>query len=717
MQIIYSEKGHFFHLSTSEMSYVFGITPDKRLVNLYWGAQLSGEESILPLAEEVYASFKAPGDVDVKLVRTFEITSGEPFDYTSPALKIVFPDGVRSLRLLYQSCKIEENHLTVTLRDAVYPFEVELHYKGYADLPLISRYIVLNNMCGEPVTVDAAKSASFHLPGGESYRLTHLSGNQCAEYTKNTVMLTQARTVIQNNRVTCGAAQATPFFALDKEGKATETSGEIYFGVLSWSGDFSIVVENQYPKQVSVIGGMGTDFENVILKPGETLKTPDFTAGFVSCGFERMSEVFYDWQFDHICPRGRKTDKAHAERPVIYNSWYPFSFNVNEENCISMIDECASIGAELFVIDDGWMPGRTNDHTGLGDWVADSVRFPHGLRPVADYCHKKGLLFGLWVEPEMVNPDSDLYRAHPDWVIHDPTRPRTEQRNQLVLNLAREDVYEWMVAMLDRVVTEYKLDYLKWDMNRYVSEDGWPDAPAEDRKSLSFRYTRNLFRVWEHLNAVYPDLLLENCASGGGRSDFGMVPYADRINRSDNADPVDVMVIHEGFSMLFIPKTAGGAGNIAPAKHHIHMRETPLSFRSVWGMTGSMSIGINLLTADKDTKEELKRIVARFKTLRGDLQNAYVYRIASAYDHPYVLFEYVRRDRKAFTLFAFGHGMRAWDLQLPRFRMRGLLPDAVYVSEDGRELTGEALMQIGLKVSLRGDYASDMSTWKIKEIQ
>ncbi|MCQ2445696.1 MAG: alpha-galactosidase [Clostridia bacterium] len=715
MKITYSEKGQYFHLSTSEMSYAFGVTPDKRLVNLYWGAELASDESLLPLAEEVLTPFTASGGVDVKKAPTFELTFGEPFDYTAPAVKVVFPDGVRSLRLVYKEHRITENHLVVTLRDAVYPFEVELHYKGYADLPLISRYVVLHNLSRAPVTVDAAKSASFHLPGGEKYRLTHLSGSWGAEYTKNTLMLTQARTVIQNNRLTASAAQATPFFALDKDGAATETSGEVYFGVLAWSGDFSIIVENQYPKQVSVVGGMGSDFENYILKPDERLETPVFTAGFVAGGFERMSEVFYDWQFDHLIPRGKKTDKAHAERPVIYNSWYPFEFRVNEENCLGMVDECAALGAELFVIDDGWMPGRTTDHAGLGDWVADPKRFPNGLRPIADRCHKKGLLFGLWVEPEMVNPDSDLYRAHPDWVIHDPTRPRTEQRTQLVLNLAREDVFEWMIAMLDRVVTDYKLDYLKWDMNRYVTEDGWPDAPIEEQKSLAIRYTQNLFRVWEHLNETYPDLLLENCASGGGRSDFGMVPYADRINRSDNADPVDIMVIHEGFSMLFIPKTAGGAGNIAPAVHHIHGRKTLLSYRSVWGMTGSMSIGINLLTADEETKSELKRVIARFKTLRGDLQNAYVYRIASAYEHPYALFEYVRRDRKAFTLFAFGHGMRAWDLRLPRFRMRGLIPDAVYVSEDGKEMTGEALMQIGLTVSFKGDYASAMSVWKLKE--
>ena len=252
-------------------------------------------------------------------------------------------------------------------------------------------------------------------------------------------------------------------------------------------------------------------------------------------------------------------------------------------------------------------------------------------------------------------------------------------------------------------------------MNRFVTENGWPDAPAEERQSLAIRYTQNILKIWAHMNEKYPDLLLENCASGGGRSDFGMVPFADRINRSDNADPVDIMVIHEGFSMLFVPKTAGGAGNIAPARHHIHQRPTPLDFRVHWGMTGSMSIGINLLTASKEELDTIKAAIAEFKRLRPDLQNAYVYRIASAAEHPYALFQYVRRDRRAFTLFAFAHGMRNWDLRLPRFRMRGLLPQAVYRCEDGREMTGEALMGYGLALALKGDCASVMSVWHLKE--
>ena len=715
MKIIWNAEHKYFHLRTGEMSYLMGVTPDERLLHLYWGAALGSEDSAAEIAGEMLQSYVHPEGVDSKadFYSRHEVSTMTPGDYSDPVLLCVHPDGVRSLRLVYQGHKIEENHLVVFLRDKVYPFAVEAHYQGWGDLPLLSRWLVVHNENTETVEMDAMKSAAWYLPWGRDYRLTHLSGNWGSEYTKNQLMLTQARTVLQNNRVTPSTAQQMPFFALDPEGKTTEQAGELFFGVLHWSGDFNITVESQYGKRVSVSGGLNDLTGNYLLKAGEEFETPHFTGGFVSRGFERMSEVFYDWQFDYLMPRGKKTDKAHAERPVIYNSWYPFLFDVNEENCLAMVDKCADLGVELFVIDDGWMPKRVNDKAGLGDWVADPKRFPHGMEVIADKCHEKGMLFGLWVEPEMVNPDSDLYRTHPDWIIGDPTRPHTLQRNQLVLNLARDDVRDWAIGWLDRVIEDYKLDYLKWDMNRYVTENGWPDAPKEERKSLSIRFTRNLLKIWQHMNEKYPDLLLENCASGGGRSDFGMVPYADRINRSDNADPVDIMVIHEGFSMLFVPKTAGGAGNIAPARHHIHNRPTPLDFRIHWGMTGSMSIGINILTASEEEMAALRQAIVDFKRLRGDLQDAYVYRIASALEHPYAIFQYVRRDRKAFTLFAFAHGMRNWDLMLPRFRMRGLIPGAVYECEDGRKMTGEALMNFGVQLKLRGDCDSVMDVWHL----
>ena len=714
MNIHWDSDTRCFHLQTPEMSYAFCVTADGRLVHLYWGGAMR-DASLRAMAAEPRKEYNPADGVNQWGLPEYEVPTMEPGDFSDPLLVAVQPDGVRSLRLQYRSHEVRGEELVVTLRDRVYPFEVEAHYKGWGELPLVSRWLVLRNAGEEPIRLNRLQSAAWHVPAGE-WRLTHLSGSWGCEYTRNEVMLTQARTVLQNNRITCGAAQQTPFFALDAGGRATETMGELFFGVLHWSGNFSITAEKQFGQEIAVSGGIN-DFDcEYVLRPGEALDTPMFTGGFVARGFERMSEVFYDWQFDALLPRGKEVCKPHLERPVIYNSWYPFEFDVTEEKCLALIDKCVEMGVEMFVIDDGWMPGRVNDKAGLGDWVVDKARFPHGMRVISDKCHKNGMRFGLWVEPEMVNPDSELYRAHPDWVIHDPTRPRTEQRTQLVLNLARDDVRDWAIGWLDELIEGCGLDYLKWDMNRYVFENGWPDAAPEERRSLSIRYTRNLMAIWRHLNEAHPDVLFENCASGGGRSDFGMVQYADRINRSDNADPVDLLTLHEGFSMLFLPQTGGGAGNIAPARHHIHGRPTPLDFRIHWGMTGWMSIGINLLTAPQEELEQLKAAVAEYKVRRAELQDSYVYRIASAREKPYAVFQYVNRSRRAFTLFAFAHGMHCRDLEMPRLRMRGLVPDAWYVCEDGRRMTGEALMHYGLQLQLKGDCDSLMERWAMEEI-
>ena len=717
MNITYDANRRLFHLFSDEMSYAFLITDKGKLINIYWGKRLVHEDALDFLLASVrqmtYAASVAGGVGQCN--NRYELRTQEPFNYAAPCLMADFADGTRTVRLVYVSHEIKQDELRIRMKDEFYPLEVELLYKTYGNLPLISRSYVVKNTGSESFRLTEFTSASWYLPQGVQYRMTHFSGYWGSEYTINRHMLTQSRTVLQNSRLTCGAAQQTPFFALDARGEATETSGEVFFGVLHWSGDFAITVEEEYGKFVSVSGGIHSPNAAKTLQAGEAFEVPFFTCGYSARGFERMSEVFYDWQFDYLCPRGENTDKAHASRPIIYNSWYPYKFDVYEENMLALIDKAADVGAELFVIDDGWMPKRVNSQAGLGDWIADPARFPRGMKPIADRCHEKGMLFGIWVEPEMLNPDSDLYRAHPDWVIREENREKSLQRTQLILNLARDDVRDWAIDWLDKLINEFELDYLKWDMNRYGSEIGWPGATKAERDEMSIRYTKNLYAIWQSMNERHPDVLFENCASGGGRSDFGMVPYADRINRSDNADPVDVMVLHEGFSMLFLPKTAGGAGTIAPARHHIHLRETPLAFRGHWGMTGSMGIGINLLTADAETLTELKAITDKFKRLRGDLQNSYVYRIASARENPYAIFQYVRRDRKAFTVFAFGHGMRNWDLPMPDFRLRGLLPDALYRDEDGNVYRGEALMQFGIQLPMKGDYASIMRTFTMIE--
>lgn len=703
MKITFDDKRRVFRIANEEMEYAFAIAEDGNLTNLHWGHSLgSVSDYELLLQNEKYMM---PGE---RLYRRSEYGFGEPYNFAQPCLRVRFSDGVESLRLRYQSHKISDEELSICLADEFYPFEVTLKYKLWGNLPLITRSALIKNCGQEKIVLYSALSASLHLPIGRNFRLTHYSGDWSMEYIKNQEMLTESKVELSTSQLTAAAVHHIPFFALDENGSATERHGEVYFGALLWSGDFRIVVETMHMQNYKctyIAGGVNDYTSQIPLAAGEEFETPEFAFGFSSCGFEKMSEILYDWQYDYLLPKGTK-GKSHTVRPIIYNTWYPYEFDIDEEKLIGFIPRAKRIGAELFVIDDGWMRGRTDDKCGLGDWFIDQVRFPHGLGYIADAVHQESMLFGLWVEPEMVNPHSELYNAHPDWVLCDSHRKKTLWRNQMILDFSRDDIRDWAIGWLDTLIESAKLDYLKWDMNREITEKG--AFALESGKAV--KYMRNIEYIWQHLSEKYPDLLLENCAAGSGRADFGMMRYADRINRSDNADPIDVMILHEGYSTLFVPKCAGGAGNVAPSPYYINGRSIPLDFRIVCGMTGSMSIGINLLKSDEKEMLALAEAVNNFKKIRVALQDSYVYRIASAYENLYQVLEYVKRDKSQFTIFAFGHGMRHKDKQLPLFRMRGLIPEGIYKCDNMR-MSGAALMGLGVEVRLQGDYAYQVMTW------
>lgn len=712
MRIEFEDNRKIFRLISDEMEYAFQVTSEGNLRNLHWGAKVDDLVPYDVLAEE-RDSMEYPGS---RTCYSREYTSEEPFDYSSPCLRVRFFDGSETLRLKYARHIIKDDELTVTLGDEFYPLEVDLIYKTFGNLPIIGRSAVIRNLGDKPIQLLTAKSASLQLPQGRDFRLTHYSGDWGSEYQRNQVMVTKARVQIETNRLTDAANHQFQFFALDENGMATETFGEVYFGILQWSGDFQTTVEmqhTQYSKQLSVVSGISDFSAQIPLVSHEKFETPTILIGFSDSGFEHMSEMLYDLQIDYILPKGKRTDKAHGVRPIIYNTWYPYEFGIDEKKVLDIIPKAKEIGAELLVIDDGWMKGRTDNKCGLGDWVIDRERFPRGLGHISDEVHKNGMLFGIWVEPEMVNPDSDLYKSHPDWILSEPNRERSLMKTQCILDMSQDCIRDWAIDWLDKLITEEKLDYLKWDMNREVSELGL--NAIEQGKAV--KYMRNIEYIWQHLNEKFPDLLMENCAAGGGRADYAMLKYTDRVNRSDNADVVDAMILHEGFATFFLPKLAGGAGNIPPSPYadYLNGRSVPLDFRINMGMTGSMSIGINILKSDDEELENLKEATKRFKELRPALQDSYFYRICSARENPYCVWQYVRRNRSEFTVFAFGHGMHQWDKQLPSFRMRGLKPDEIYRCGE-MKMTGRALMNLGVHISLKGDYDSVVMTWRGTEI-
>ena len=359
-------------------------------------------------------------------------------------------------------------------------------------------------------------------------------------------------------------------------------------------------------------------------------------------------------------------------------------------------------------MDDGWFGARDHDRAGLGDWTVNPKKFPNGLKPLIDHVKSLGMDFGLWVEPEMVNPDSDLYRQHPDWALHFPGRPRTEGRNQLILNFARKDVQEHVFGVLDRLLAENDIRFFKWDMNRHFTEPGWPAVAPEEQKKVWVEYVRAVYSVMDRLKARHPGVEIESCSGGGGRVDLGMLERVEQVWTSDNTEAFDRLRIQEGFTMAYTPKVMMAWVTDVP---NMNGRVTPLRYRFLTAMQGSLGIGVNLSHWSEADNKLAAEMMAYYKRVRPSVQEGRLYRLLSPSEADAAVNEYVARDGRQAVVFASRHSQQ-YLRALPTIRLRGLVPEAVYRIErlDDRlvdkqqTLSGAALMERGLTFDLKGDF-------------
>jgi alpha-galactosidase len=557
------------------------------------------------------------------------------------------------------------------------------------------------------MTIESAQSAVWHLPPGEGYRLSYLTGRWAGETQLTREPIHPGRKVLESRRGTT-SHEANPWFAIDAGGTADEEHGRVWFGALGWSGTWKMVVEQTPYQKVSVTAGYN-DFDfGYLLQPGESLDTPPFYAGYTDGGFGESSRILHRFLREQILP-----DHANPHpRPVLYNSWEATTFNVNEAGQTALAEKAAKLGVELFVMDDGWFGQRNDDHRGLGDWYVNPQKFPNGLGGLIASVNRLGMKFGLWVEPEMVNPDSDLYRQHPDWAMHFPGRPRTEGRNQLILNMARDDVREHIFGMLDQLVSQNHIAFLKWDMNRNFSEPGWADAPGGAQKEIWVKYVNNVYAIIDRLRAKHPGLEIESCSGGGGRVDLGMLSRVDEVWTSDNTEAFDRLRIQDGFSAAYAPKVMMAWVTDVP---NMNGRGTPLKFRFLVAMMGSLGIGANLNHWSDADFALATQMIGYDKEIRQTVQQGRLYRLASPAAGTFTANQYVSEDGHQAVLFAF---LQAQQLlrPAPTVCLRGLDPDALYrvrtiddkLADPRDTISGAALMNRGLNLRLVGDFDSTM---------
>ncbi|MFJ6572639.1 alpha-galactosidase [Streptomyces sp. NPDC091292] len=660
-------------LTTPTTAYALRIDEDDTPRTLHWGPRITlAQAASLPLSTGESSSFASRGGEELG------VEGGARFGV--PSLQLRYADGTGGTEWRHLGHGVGDGTLDIRLADRHYPVEVTLHYRVFDDSEVIERRVTVRHTgTGGPVELLRADSAAWTLPQRAGYRLSHAVGQWCGETQLRRVEAPVAETVFTSRRGV-SSHHANPWLMADA-GDADETHGEVWSTALSWSGSWRITAQRTPDGFLSWTGGAGHEGTRVTLRSGETWRTPAFSGVYSPDGFGGVSRAWHAHIAAHVLPLPDEV------RPVVYNSWEATGWDLTEQGQFGLARAAADLGVELFVMDDGWFGSRTSDRAGLGDWRPNPARFPEGLAPLADEVHRLGMRFGLWVEPEMVNPDSDLYREHPDWVLHMPHRTRTLLRHQLVLNFAREDVADWAHKWLDRLLTEHEIDFLKWDMNRAFTEAGRPGHPDPDR--LWHDHVHAVYGLMDRLRADHPGLRIEACAGGGGRADLGMMARSDQIWISDNTDAVDRLAIQHGYSQLYPARTMSAWVTDSPNTNTA--RTAPLRFRFHSAMAGVLGLGGDLLRWSPSERAEARGLVARYKEIRPVVQ------FGAQYRHPEAV-QYATEDE---------HVVIAWGAPR-RLRLAAVDTAARYRDDvSGTVYDGAVLRGTGLPLDLpAGDLPS-----------
>ncbi|CEJ01973.1 Putative Alpha-galactosidase [Rhizopus microsporus] len=684
-------------LVTNNSTYVIGIV-DNVLLNLHWGPRLVTMQDVeLPAELEKERSSQDPA-----------ITSAReecPFfgglRYGPDLLRAIFANGTKELDLIYHSSTLDQHTLKITLVDRVYDYlKIELEYTLDIENDMIIRGAILSGTNDPEKCFYFTKSqtAAWHLgpPAHGTHReLVTLAGAWSSEMQVQTHSMKPGTSHVLSSVRGIPSAQAYPYFAIKDQAKDGEyTNCEVYFGTLGWSGNWSIEVSTDIESKTRIIGGWH-DREPKI-KVNRELALPLFVAGFAPDGLsgarKRLTRHIRKEREQHL-------NEENILSPVLYNGWEACGFGVNIKNQMDMASKAAKLGAELFVLDDGWFKGRHLDDAGLGDWYVDQTKFPEGLKPLSDHVHKLGMKFGLWFEPEMVNPDSDLYRQHPEWVYHYTDRPRHLERNQLVLNITRKDVREYILSRMRDIISRANVDFIKWDMNRPISE-------ANGDGVVSWiMHPRFVHAMMEKLKQEFKHLRIETCASGGGRADLSMLKKTDLCWPSDNTRPDARLKIQYGASFVMPPNMMSCWVTDMPNDDVYCI--FPISYRFHVSFMGALGIGSDLTKLSEAELELYRGWIELYKTIRpiqqkGDLE--FLVPPDSNRTHT-VITQTTIEEGKASVVLAFRESSPFW-LPLSPIRLRNLKKLCVYhvqIWEDNPfvpvftgDMTGGSLMAKGL---------------------
>ncbi|GFR34861.1 alpha-galactosidase [Thermobrachium celere] len=677
----------YIGIYTKNMQYVFKIE-DEFLRHVHFG-------DIIPLEDFSLEEIKEVSSNDsIYDVAKEEFSYHGRLRYKETCLKVEFEDGTRDLVLKFKNIILKDNQVEVYLQDDFYKLEVVLRFIIFEDEDIIARNVEVKNIGEDRVDIEKIFSFELNLEG-LGFFIHNVGGHWGSEGLRFRQPINYSKVVLESRKGNTGHSN-NPYFILERD--ATEDKGEVYFGVLEYSGNFKIVAEGMSYGHTRILAGIN-DFDSCItLKKGEGFKSPTVYFGYTKNGFSDMSRRLHRFIRNNIMPKNYNKNI----RPVLYNSWEATLFDVKCEHQIELAKRAKELGCELFVIDDGWFGERNSDRAGLGDWYVNKEKFPKGLKPLIDEVKALGMDFGIWVEPEMVNPDSDLYRKHPEWVYQFKNRECTTSRNQLVLNMTLKEVQDYVYGFLDKLLSENDISFIKWDMNRPFSEAG--ALNLENRRSIWIKHTEAVFDIVKRLREKYPNVHFEACASGGGRIDLGSIRYFDQYWTSDNTDAFDRLKIQEAYSLIY-PAIAMRSW-VTDCPNFLTNRTIPLKFRFHCAMMGTLGIGGDINKWTEEEKNIAKKMIEEYKSIRHIVQFGDLYRLNSIQNDEIHSVQYVLEDESVVFTFL---PRQNYSKSKFRIKLKGLDSNKKYkvtTEEKVYYKSGAYLMNYGIELELKGDYSS-----------
>lgn len=726
MGIRFNEQNKLFNIESKNTSYILNVLETGHIAHLYWGRKINSNKIDYLIKKRQCGSFLADldniDDFHLEAVPQEYPSYGNP-DLRSPAIQIKLSNGTTVTDFRYDSHKIfkgknklqglpatyvkndiEAETLEITLNDSLANLKLILSYTVFEEYDAITRNVKVINDSNEEIDILRVLSANVDFNHSE-FDFIQLSGAWARERHIVRTPLRSGGQCVESRRGASSHAQ-NPFMALVSH-EANEDVGDVYGFNLIYSGNFLANVEvDMHNNSRAQIGINPFDF-TWNLESKQEFQTPEVVMVYSPNGLTGMSHIYHDLYRERLA-RGSYRDK---ERPILINNWEATYFDFDNEKIKEIAKEASDLGIELFVLDDGWFGERNSDDSSLGDWFVNENKIKCGLNSLVKDINDLGMKFGLWFEPEMISPNSNLYREHPDWCIHIENRTRSLARKQLVLDLSRDEVCDAVIKMITDVLKSAPISYVKWDMNRNITELGSPAWSPKKQKELAHRYMLGLYKILENITSNFPDILFESCSGGGGRFDGGMLYYMPQTWTSDDTDAIERLKIQEGTSLVY-PSISMGSHVSAVPNHQVN-RITPLSTRGIVAMAGSFGYELDVTKMTDIEKEEVKKQIELYKSIRKVVQFGDLYRLKSPFKSNEVSWMTLSKD-KEFAIVSYVKQYSEVNKIPGRLKLKALDENSLYEIIETKEVFGgDELMYIGLEIGeLIGDYVSKMWTLK-----